>query len=503
MSAWKPGQPITAKNLNRHSAELAPRDQGGAPGSVSTMGSATALEVRDMSQTGLWIRVFGGQQVESTEGSAGPTQTVWQYSWEGLWWDNNAKRWQRNQSLYGHIDGDPATAADLGQLTETSDSAMDPTVEAPEVNAYLAARDPVSRRLVVMEGGGGGEVEFFGKDMVLMILGPWTDYDDCLNAPDDPPVATNVNCPPAYAWSAYKVCGYRMRKVATFLTGPVDAETPGQPPIPGMGFWATGLNGIGTTSWRRFHPAFWGWDTLNTSPFSPSNGCAGVRFISPGIGPLVCTCPAWLQAVQCIKIRVKYIEDPGEPFPGCEACYEKMDGFWGEEHSAILCNEGMGCLWQSNSGPLPFGSATAVYQDITAQDPCYTGPDEIDECNLCDGWGALAISIQDASNPSGCGGPSNTYTGGYVKESILKPFIAACNAGLNPAPIRLSGLDNPGICPNYVEWIQIECCSESDWNSACGGTSLAGGGPGDSFGTSVSGGGPGDSFATSISGGTP
>lgn len=338
---------------------------------------------------------------------------------------------------------------------------------------YAIAVDINYEWRILKSGTGGGNVEFKGKDTVLVILGPWSDYQDCSGAPPKPPVATDANCPPAYAWSAYKVCGYKYKKVATFLNGSIpsdDPDDPDAPDIPGLGFWATELNGGGTSSWRRFHPAWWGWDTESDSLIGNDIACGGVRFTSPGVTALQCQCPYWLTDVACIKLRVKYREDPGSASPGCDICYEKMSGFWGTEQTAILCNEfqGFGCLWTSNNGPFPFTSAFGIYSDMTVIDPCFTGPDWIDPCYPCDGWGSMSFSIQDASQPVGCGGPSNSYVVAKVKENLLRPFIEACKAGINPGPLRLTNLEDNTPCANYVEWMEIECCSCEESNNECG-----------------------------------
>jgi hypothetical protein len=349
-------------------------------------------------------------------------------------------------------------------------------------------------------GKGSGQTEFRGKDVLTMILGPWENYKDCEGAPPDPPVATDENCPPAYAWAGYKPCGYRFKKVSHFLSTDEAAETPGDIPIVGMGFWATELNGGSTTSWRRFHRSWWGWDTESSSVTDPDIGCAGVRFESPGLSPITCSCPPWLQNVNCFKLRIKYVADPGPPppcddepdpdptpdppgpdaetdfgtlsdssDPCCDPCYEKMEGFFGEEVVVTLCNQEMGCLWQGD-GPAPFAAITATYQNLYETDPCFTGPDWFDPCNPCDGFGVLSFGISDPTLASGgCGNPSQFYVGGRVTNlSALKRFVDACAANQNPDPIRLVQIVKGSPCPNYIEWMQLECCTCLESNVNCG-----------------------------------
>lgn len=507
MSDWRPGEPITSRKLNAHSASRAQVDVSGPAGSFSKFGQHWASTQADLTNTGMWVRVTSDPVVTSAVVTGAITQNVSLHSWEAIYWNDGLKKWQSNPASYGNAsvsgnktsDYDAIIASNLGNLTRTQDANLTANgVVQSGVTPYFAVRDPVSRRLIAVDTD--SRSTFRGKDVLLMILGPYQNFTSCPNAPSLPPVASDANCPTAYAWSGYKVCGYNMKKVATYQT----SSTPG---VVGMGFWATGLNGETTSAWRRFHRAWWGWDTEDSLVLDPEVLCGGVRFENPSVGALNCTCPPWLSAVECFRVRVKYVSDPGPPSgETCAACYAKMSGFWGTEQTAILCNNEMGCVWQSNEGPAPMGSATATHQAIYEIDPCFTGPDEFDPCDPCDGFSTLSISINDASSPSGCGGPGNLYVGGRVSSlSALKAFVDACANGENPPALTLTNITKSGVCPNYIEWIKLECCSCEESNAECGTTLdcgiIDGGNPGSLPTDSVDGGSPGSLPTDTIDGG--
>ena len=428
-------------------------------------GAATSTDGRRMSFTvipedAFYIRLNNKTTVNGTI----------RYAWTAVNQDRDSGNWTNSVRAGNATTDDWAVELNNANLTVGT------------ATRYPARVNPQTGRLTFFQGSGSGNETngtFKGKDVLTMILGPWQDFADCEDddgnsiVPPDPPVATDENCPPAYAWSGYKICGYQFKKVSTYQTVSEDPEDPNDPPIVGMGFWATELNGQSTSSWRRFHRSWWGWDTEEDSPLDANVGCAGVRFESPNLAALTCSCPQWLQDVRCIKLRIKFIADPGPPTdPSCDDCYEKLAGFFGTEETAILCNQDMGCLWQSNEGPAPFASATATYQNLYEIDPCFTGPEWFDPCDPCDGFATLAFSINDATTAAGgCAAAGNFYVGGRVPSfAALREFVEACAAGGSPEPIRLERITKAGPCANYVEWMELECCSCEESNLECGTT---------------------------------
>lgn len=464
MSIWKPGQPISASKLNRHSAESAGRDMGGFPGSVSTIGNQTAFNIRDLSQNGMWIRVFDGKQVDSEEGAQGPTQTgVWQYSWEGVWWDNIAKRWQRNESAFGHVDSDPATATDRGTLTSTSDTALDPTAETQDVKPYLAARDPVTGRLVVLKpGDGGGNVEIKSGDTRLMILGTYDQYKDCEGVPPKPPTTwsdgcmtsrTTTLCVPAYAYAVYQRCGYIWKKIG-------DTRT--------FGVWANETNGGSTSSWRRFHAPCWGGDRdpVTWIP-DPLSDCIGVSFEPASAGALTCSCPPCLasppEGLQlCFKFRT--IVRPDNPME-CTTLKNEMDAnsAWDKDYVIPLTKVSGYC---SATGVSDDGIFTVNWdwQD-GSQLECDWGPAEFDPCDPCEHWGRLYSYIDvPGGNEPNCGG-AGVWRGEFKAREICK-LICDCEAGpVSPWVGKFcNGCGNSQVPPaiwNVIKegTIEIACCT--------------------------------------------
>lgn len=469
------GDPLSAGKLNAHSAALSQDGLSGAPGSVSRFGSTTAMLVHDMVNTGMFVRVTESKYgyVNTNDGY----RAVKKYSWESINFNEHYENWTRDTTRFGHYDQDPVYALNFGELETTEDAAFDttilPSVRKP-IRPYMVLKDPVSQRLFAVEAG-GGSFTAKAQDLTVLILGDYDTYKDCAALacmPLPPHTGTGANitlCQPAYAWAAYKVCGYDYLK---------------QFDIRGLRRWALELNG-GTGTANRMHIPRWGWDTYTDGPpnlnanatSNTTNGCVGVKFLGHGAGALSCGCPTWLSQVSCFKIKIKYLAEadvdciPGNNGCGCDTaewtCFTNaMAGLWGTEEEVILCSVG-GCTFQGdNTGALfNFTLSHGMIPQVDEYGNCFYGPTKIEPCNLCDGFARVLLGV---SADSTCGGgQGGLYSHFWLDQGTIKSLVEDCTKG----PIRMnfaghrSQIEPTNTCPNVIEWIEISCCNQTQINN--------------------------------------
>jgi hypothetical protein len=333
-----------------------------------------------------------------------------------------------------------------GGLTDDPAFEINDAVLSAGSTIYKATRSRASGAWTFEQGGISGNVDINSGETVLMILGPYEDYDECPGVPPSPPTTfTNVCtgarsttlCVPAYAYAVYQRCGYVWNKIGDTRTFQV---------------WANEINGGSTSSWYRFHIPRWGGNIIPaTSLPDPESACMGVAFHPSSAGALVCSCPTWLSALACLKIRVKWVVEPGSRPVGCpEACWDLMAGRWGLEEETTIDNLSA-CVLQGDMGPFP---VTLTWQPVAVQD-CYWGPSVFDPCDPCNGLGTVAIGI--GSGTAECGNASNFWMGWRVNDAVLRGLVCDCGTG----PIRLTANVPPvGNCGQLAEWVEIECCPE-------------------------------------------
>lgn len=363
--------------------------------------------------------------------STGPKR----YGWKEVHHNKDTGNWEDSPRT-GTIDTDPAFEIAGAVLTSGN-------------TVYRAERSRASGAWMIRSGGGSGSLDVKGKDMVLMILGTEAEYNDCPNAPPPSP-----GCWPAYAWAAYKVCGYTYTKL-------FDARD--------LGVWAMELNGGSTSSWRRFHPAFWGWDVYTDGQPNASDDCAGVRFISSGVGALSCICPDWLSSLKCLKISINYkteaevtCDNNGAVRCNCDSTFwsgftSAMSGVWGTTQTSTICDVG-GCFWQGENGP--FG-LSFFWEEIPRGEPeCHWGPPTFDPCQPCDGFSRFGLSV-NRSSASGGAPIGNLYSRYRIDALALRGLIENCSTG--PLTMELVSHET-NACPNVINWIKIECCSQQQIN---------------------------------------
>ena len=311
------------------------------------------------------------------------------------------------------------------------------------LTVYSASRSPESGEWIFENGSGLLSTDIRGKDIVLMILGTEEEYDTCANAP-----AASPGCWQGYAWAAYKVCGYTYTKV-------FDARD--------LGKWALELNGGTTTAWRRFHPAFWGWDTYTEGLPTTANACEGVRFINAGASALSCECPTWASNITCLKFSANFKtldEVPCNNGTGeCECngtFYTDMAPYWGTTANGTACQDaGGGCIWQGEVGPF---SLSLAFQEVPrGEEECDWGPATFDPCDPCAAFSRFTLSVNRSSG--GGGGPGNVYSSYKIDPNTLKTLTENCNGTANMVFVQHF---TDSVCADVINWIKVECCTANE-----------------------------------------
>lgn len=468
---FRPGEPVSAKKLNSHSAALAQDGLAGAPGSSTRFGSTTSMVVHDLVNTGIVARMTKESPITENYNDNG-TRTVYKYSWESIYLNEWSENWDRDTSRFGHYDQMPVYSITFGKLEVTEDDAFKRSVQNDQrkrIYPYLIMKDPVSQRLFAVETGGSFTAK--SNDLTVLLLGDYDTYKDCPELacmPLPPHTGTGANitlCQPAYAWAAYKVCGYDYVK---------------QFDIRGFNKWALELNG-GTGTVNRMHMPKWGWDDpLSTALPSGNTTCAGVKFLGAGAGALSCGCPTWLSEVTCFKITIKYLAEadvdciPGGSGCGCDSaeweCFtDKMSSLWGTQEDVVLCSVG-GCTFQGdNTGALfNFTLSHGMIPQVDEYGNCFYGPSKIEPCNLCDGFARVLLGVSAGSTCGG--GQGGAYSHFWLDQGTIRSLVEDCTKG----PIRMNfagyqGEIEPGnACPNVIEWIEISCCSPEQTDNCTG-----------------------------------
>jgi len=366
--------------------------------------------------------------------STGPKR----YGWKEVHHNKDTGNWEDSPRT-GTIDTDPAFEIAGAVLTAGN-------------TVYRAERSRASGAWMVRSGGGSGSLDVKGKDIVVMILGTEEEYDTCEGAPPASP-----GCWQGYAFAAYKVCGYTYTKI-------FDARD--------LGKWALELNGGTTTAWRRFHPAFWGWDNYTEGLPTAATACEGVRFINPGTSALSCSCPSWINDLDCIKLQFTTPVRPTSP-PECSTAVSNMDsaGAWDKTVSVILCRNNS-CSFSGTAYNGLF-TVSLAFEEIPRTDPeCFWGPASFDPCDPCASFGRFFICIEiNGGNEPNCG--SGCHYTGQFRLNDMKSLHDNCltgNGTLSISPynsVMCNGCGNSQTPPAIYYFVNansvvLKCCTTEE-----------------------------------------
>lgn len=482
MSSWRPGEPISARKLNAHSASQSQSDVSGMPGSFTKFGSHTALNLPDLTNTGMWVRVTSPPVVSGVGvGSGSDVQEVSLHSWEAIYWNDGLKKWQANPAMYGNAtpnatanlppsDYDAIIASDLGNLTRTQDANLtaDNTVQSG-VTPYFAVRDPVSRRLIAVNTQSSGQFQANSSETVLMILGTYDEYKDCPDVPPSPPTTyanypcsdarTSTLCVPAYAYAVYQRCGYVWNKIG-------DTRT--------YGVWATEMNGQSFSAWRRLVIPRWGgnFDPATGLP-DPDADCMGVAFLGTGAGSaLTCSCPPCLVSPpegKCLIVKFRTASRP-ETFNECGSTVTLFDqnDLWDKEIFIPLSS--YGCIGDgSSSEDIPIFEFEWQPQDGSTIE-CDWGPEVFDPCDPCAHWARLyaSINISDDNNVN-CANAGH-WRGEFRARDVCELLCDCASGPVTPVAVSMCDGCGNNVPPIFYfidpASVEIICCPDTLHDSA-------------------------------------
>ena len=309
-----------------------------------------------------------------------------------------------------------------------------------------------------VEGGGNGTTEIKGTETVLMILGDWTTYKDCPDAPPAPPMTyanypcddtrTTTVCVPAYAFAVYQRCGYVWNKVG-------DSRD--------FGVWATELNGGTFSAWRRFVIPRWGGDIDPVTGLpDPLDSCMGVAFYGAATASaLICSCPACIAAIGTTKCLEVHFRTTAKPLVwnecGSTVTHFDNEDLW-EKDIVIELSGGCTAGGLDSTGTFDFGWQFQTGSSLE----CDWGPAVFDPCDPCAHFGVLSayIGINEDTNVN-CGG-SGHWRGEFNAKEICE-LLCTCTG--DPVQARVVSMCDG--CGNNVppifyfiesDSVELVCC---------------------------------------------
>ena len=287
-----------------------------------------------------------------------------------------------------------------------------------------------------------------------MLLGPWADYKDCPGVPAKPPTFTANGtdfCVPPYAWAAYDVCNYKYVKKFDMRD---------------FGHWATELNGGSATAFRRLYNAYYGNSTESANlTANTTTNCKGVRFLGfSSQSSLVCTCPSWMTPVKCLMLKFKTIPRPcAAPSTcgySCGSTFTAMDenNMWDTEYTVQLCST-ISCFFMGTVGSTPW-TVDLQFLPAYSADQCFWGPDTLDPCNPCEGFGKFTLGILSGIQASDCGGAGIITS--TITDIEMKDLVTNC-VTKKPTNIKMCNncQNSSGVPINFIlpETVELSCCS--------------------------------------------
>ena len=331
---------------------------------------------------------------------------------------------------------------------------FDPAYEVNNANTslnvvYRAYREAQSTQVVFMNTSGG---QFKAtSNSIIMLLGTYDQYKNCPGvagvAGKPPTDSTGALCGNYYAWAEYAVCGYKMKKLRDMRDFP---------------YWAQSLNNPtgSAAGLRRLYNASFG---------DPSGNCQGVRYnCGCDVSDLICTCPDWMTPVKCLTLTFKTVPRPcpadsPDPYCGysCSSAMRNMDqnNMWDKQYTVQLCSS-TSCFFQGNVGTTGWESEIQFLPAYQDTDVCFWGPDTIDPCTPCLGFGEFRIDIMSGDKIADCGG-AGVLTGTITDVDMLD-LVTNC-VTKKPTTIKLcNGCKNSaGQFLNLVDplSVTISCCS--------------------------------------------
>ena len=328
------------------------------------------------------------------------------------------------------------------------------TLSTTDNAIHRAERSLTTGEWVITSGAGGGANTKTQSNPIIMLLGPWADYKDCPGVPAKPPTFTANGtdfCVPPYAWAAYDVCNYKYVKKFDMRD---------------FGHWATELNGGSATAFRRLYNAYYGNSTESANlTANTTTNCKGVRFLGfSSQSSLVCTCPSWMTPVKCLMLKFKTIPRPcAAPSTcgySCGSTFTAMDenNMWDTEYTVQLCST-ISCFFMGTVGSTPW-TVDLQFLPAYSADQCFWGPDTLDPCNPCEGFGKFTLGILSGIQASDCGGAGIITS--TITDIEMKDLVTNC-VTKKPTNIKMCNncQNSSGVPINFIlpETVELSCCS--------------------------------------------
>lgn len=429
------GEILTAAKLNQF---VGGRDSVTVFGHGHAEGDAVLIDTPER----IWIRLT------AKDTGSSPIR----YGWTRVYREPSNATWQ-NTTHTGNTTYDWAVEVNNTSLTVGTST------------VYKAERSITTGEWLFRDvSSGGGSVDITSGETVLLLLGTYDQYKDCPGVPPRPPTTyadacgdrTETLCVPAYAYAVYQRCGYLWHKVGDTRDFQV---------------WANEINGGTASAFRRFYVPRWGGniDPVTGLP-DPDSECMGVAFLGyTSQGTLTCTCPSCLSDIavsKCLAIRFRTPPRPCEYDPGNTTCgygcwiaFANMDTYdlWDKEITIELTTGSCGA-----SGADPTGTFDFEWQFHTGSAlECDWGPDVIDPCDICAGFGRLMASISiNGGNEPNCGGQGQ-WTGEYMAKDVCD-LLCDCSIGpVKPKAVKLcAGCSDGSSAFNFIlpETVDLICC---------------------------------------------
>lgn len=233
-----------------------------------------------------------------------------------------------------------------------------------------------------------------------------------------------------------------------------------------FGHWATELNGGSATAFRRLYNAYYGNSTESANlTANTTTNCKGVRFLGfSSQSSLVCTCPSWMTPVKCLMLKFKTIPRPcAAPSTcgySCISTFAAMDenNMWDTEYTVQLCST-ISCFFTGTVGSTPWTVDLQFLPSYSA-DQCFWGPDILDPCNPCEGFGKFTLGILSGIQASDCGGAGIITS--TITDIEMKDLVTNCVAK-KPTNIKMCNncQNSSGVPINFIlpETVELSCCS--------------------------------------------
>jgi hypothetical protein len=130
---------------------------------------------------------------------------------------------------------------------------------------------------------------------------------------------------------------------------------------------------------------------------------------------------------------------------------------WDKEYTVQLCST-ISCFFIGNVGSTPWTVDLQFLPSYTA-DQCFWGPEIIDPCNPCDGFGKFTLGILSGIQASDCGGAGIITS--TITDVEMKDLVTNCVAKKPTNIVMCNNCQNAGVPIHFIlpETVELSCCT--------------------------------------------